>query len=47
MVTYNFDDLIEYNLEKRKVINYRSVFQEADMPSKNELGIYHVHGFFA
>jgi hypothetical protein len=45
IVTYNFDDLIEYNLEKRKVINYRSVFQEADMPSKNELGIYHVHGF--
>lgn len=45
IVTYNFDDLIEYNLKKKKVIKFRSVFQEADMPSKNELGIYHVHGF--
>ncbi len=45
IVTYNFDDLIELNFKNKKVIRFHSVFREADIPSKNELGIYHVHGF--
>ncbi|MCU5632907.1 SIR2 family protein [Bacillus cereus] len=45
VVTYNFDDLLEVNFKNKKVINFRPVFKEADIPSKNELGVYHVHGF--
>lgn len=45
IVTYNFDDLIEKQLISKKVINFRSVFQEANMPLRNELGIFHVHGY--
>ncbi|PEC52520.1 hypothetical protein CON05_25510 [Bacillus cereus] len=45
VVTYNFDDLLEVNFKNRKVINFRPIFKEADIPSKNELGVYHVHGF--
>lgn len=45
IVTYNFDDLIEVNFKNKKVIRFHPVFKEADLPSKNELGIYHVHGF--
>lgn len=44
VVNYNFDDLIEINFDKKE-IPYRSVYREADLPSKNEIGIYHVHGF--
>ncbi|SFM04900.1 SIR2 family protein [Halanaerobium salsuginis] len=44
VVTYNFDDLLEYNFEKLG-IKYRSIYRESDIPTKNELGIYHVHGF--
>nr|WP_315056506.1 SIR2 family protein [uncultured Lysinibacillus sp.] len=45
IVTYNFDDLLEVNFTNKKVIKFRPIFREADLPSKNELGIYHVHGF--
>lgn len=44
VVTYNFDDLIEYNFEKLR-IKHRSIYREGEMPSKDELGIFHVHGF--
>lgn len=44
VVNYNFDDLVEYNFLKHD-INYRSIFREGDIPTVNELGIYHVHGF--
>lgn len=44
VVTYNFDDLIEYNFNELR-IKYRSIYREGEMPSKNELGIFHVHGF--
>lgn len=45
IVTYNFDDLIEVNFKNKNVIRFHPVFKEADLPTKNELGIYHVHGF--
>ncbi|MFK4300582.1 hypothetical protein ABH892_000681 [Paenibacillus sp. RC254] len=44
VVTYNFDDLLEYNLKNYR-IRFKSVFRESDLPSSSELGIYHVHGF--
>lgn len=44
VVTYNFDDLLEYNLRDFR-IRFKSVFRESDIPSSSELGIYHVHGF--
>ncbi|MEJ6529168.1 SIR2 family protein [Exiguobacterium sp. USCH10] len=45
IVTYNFDSLIEEQLKSKSVINFRPVFQEANMPLRNELGIFHVHGY--
>jgi hypothetical protein len=44
VVTYNFDDLIEYNLEKQG-IKFKSIYRETDFPDINELGVYHVHGY--
>ena len=44
IVTYNFDDLLEKEFE-RMGIKYRSIYRETDIPSQEELGIYHVHGF--
>ncbi|MDY8047100.1 SIR2 family protein [Paenibacillus polymyxa] len=44
VVTYNFDDLIEYNFKQYR-IKHKSIYREADIPSSDELGIYHVHGF--
>ncbi|WP_407312212.1 SIR2 family protein [Desulfosporosinus sp. SB140] len=44
VVTYNFDDLIEINLEKGGV-SHRTIYREMDIASQDELGIYHVHGF--
>lgn len=44
VVTYNFDDLLEVNF-KRDRIKYKTIYQEADIPSRREIGIYHVHGF--
>ncbi|MFE4569700.1 SIR2 family protein [Paenibacillus chitinolyticus] len=44
VVTYNFDDLLEFNFTKND-IKHRAIFREAEIPSKEELGIYHVHGF--
>ncbi|WP_332236856.1 SIR2 family protein [Sporolactobacillus sp. KGMB 08714] len=44
VINYNFDDLVEYNFSQHD-INYHAVYQEADVPAQDELGIYHVHGF--
>ncbi|MDQ0919167.1 SIR2 family protein [Paenibacillus sp. V4I5] len=44
VVNYNFDDLIEYNFEKHD-ISHRAIFREGDIPTKDELGVCHVHGF--
>lgn len=44
VLTYNFDDLLERELKSRG-ISYRSIFEELDLPSPEELPIYHVHGF--
>ncbi|WP_187444897.1 SIR2 family protein [Rossellomorea vietnamensis] len=44
VVNYNFDDLLEYNFSEHD-INHRAIFREGDIPSRDELGIYHVHGF--
>ena len=44
VITYNFDDLIERELSEREV-THRSIFEEIDLPSPEELPIYHVHGY--
>ena len=44
IITFNFDDLIESNLSKNH-IRYCSVFNEGQRPEKEDLPIYHVHGF--
>lgn len=44
VLTYNFDDLLEREIRSRG-LSYRSIFEELDLPSPEELPIYHVHGF--
>ncbi len=44
VVTYNFDDLVERELETRAVKN-RSIFESVGIATAEELPIYHVHGF--
>ena len=44
IINYNFDDLVEKNLEKLN-LNYSSIYREGVMPNSYELGIFHVHGF--
>ncbi len=44
VVTYNFDDLIERELLNRE-ITHKSIFEEIDLPSPEELPLYHVHGY--
>lgn len=44
IITFNFDDLIETNLAKNH-IRYCSVYNEGQRPEKEELPIYHVHGY--
>jgi len=44
IINYNFDDLVEQTLEKKE-IPYRSVYTDGVIPEKEEIGIYHVHGF--
>jgi len=43
-VTYNFDDLLEKELTGTGDV-FRSIFREGDIPTNDELPIYHVHGF--
>ena len=44
VVTYNFDDLLEKELRSTGDL-FRSIFREGDIPTSDELPIYHVHGF--
>lgn len=44
VVTYNFDDLLEKELDQTGDL-YRSIFREGDVASLDELPVYHVHGF--
>jgi hypothetical protein len=44
IVTFNYDDLIEQNLESNK-IKYSAIFKEGQRPAASELPIYHVHGY--
>ncbi|MCB2155092.1 SIR2 family protein [bacterium] len=44
VVNYNFDNLIEIELDRRNV-NHHVVICEEDSPSRDELPIYHPHGF--
>lgn len=44
IVNYNFDDLIEKNLKQSRV-KYHSIYAEGMIPTSDEIGIYHVHGF--
>ncbi|NOK07693.1 TIR domain-containing protein [Corallococcus exercitus] len=44
IITFNFDSLIEENLETRQIPN-RAIFSEAIAHDPNELPIYHVHGY--
>jgi hypothetical protein len=44
VVTYNFDDLIERQLEKQS-IRHHSIYTDNEFIDPDELPIYHVHGF--
>ncbi len=44
IITFNFDDVIEKNLEINK-IRYKSISKEGERYLPSELPIYHVHGF--
>lgn len=44
VVTYNFDDLMERALESIPVA-HRSIFREGDLAGRDELPVFHVHGF--
>lgn len=44
VVNYNFDDLLESALNDAAVM-HRSIFREGELPTRDELPIYHVHGF--
>ena len=44
VVTYNFDDLVEQNLEISRV-RYKPIYKDFVNAEKNELPIYHVHGY--
>jgi len=44
VVTYNFDDLVERQLESQS-IQFHSIYADNDFIDPDELPIYHVHGF--
>jgi SIR2-like domain len=44
VVTYNFDDLMELHLSERG-IPHRPIYRDGEFADRDELAIYHVHGF--
>lgn len=44
VITYNFDDLLERELETRGIV-HRSIFEEIEIPGLEELPVYHPHGY--
>lgn len=44
VITYNFDDLLERELEDRG-LDFKCIFEEIDLAGPEELPVYHVHGF--
>jgi len=47
VITYNFDDLLEQNLNKLNLkdgVHYTSIAKDAEIEGHNKLPIYHVHG---
>lgn len=44
VVTYNFDDLIERQLDAQSIL-YHSIYTDNDYTDPDELPVYHVHGF--
>ena len=44
IITFNFDSLLEENLDAQQVAN-RAIFSEAVTHDSNELPVYHVHGY--
>lgn len=44
IITFNFDDLLEYNLHKNNIL-CRSIYKEGQHALPNGINIYHPHGF--
>ena len=44
VITYNFDDLIERQLEAQS-IQHHSIYTDNDFIDPDELPVFHVHGF--
>ena len=44
VITYNFDDLIERQLKNRS-LDFHSIYGDSETYDRDELPIYHVHGF--
>ena len=44
VITYNFDDLIERQLEAQS-IQHHSIYTDNDFTDPDELPVFHVHGF--
>lgn len=47
IITYNFDDILEQNLERlnlKNSVDYTSISKDAEIKGHNTLPIYHVHG---
>lgn len=44
IITYNFDNLIEENMDKFK-LEYKAICKDEEQYSTDELPIYHVHGY--
>ena len=44
VITYNFDDLLERELAERG-LQYRTIYAESSHATRDELAVYHPHGF--
>ncbi len=44
IITFNFDDLIEFNLEQNH-IRHRAIYAEGQKAERSELPVFHVHGY--